>query len=250
MDQKKLDVDDALKTAQIFRNEGLFEDAKHTLRKLISQFPDELRPRTELQEIQKEELTLILNEVQTGQRRARSRLTPPPRIIVEDSDSIIQKLARDLDLGDVQVEKEPALVLSAEGLSVKDLLDVGIAFLQMGSYNSAAEKFRSVISSLQSQPVEDIRVRELLVSAMELLANTYVEGNHAFDAILFLETALSDNFIPSQMKIGLMYWMGRAHYKTAQKDLAKMWFEEVAKRNPDYRDTDYRLRTLRNEAKR
>ncbi|MCM0605243.1 MAG: hypothetical protein KA715_04075 [Xanthomonadaceae bacterium] len=248
MDQKKLDVNDTLKTAQILRNEGLFEDAKHTLRKLISQFPDDLRARTQLEEIQKEELTLIMKEVQTGIDKPRSRFAPPPKILVEDSDSIIQKLNRDLNLGLVAAEKKPHITISlrkdklTSELSVKDRIDLGIGFLQMNLYVSAIDHFRIALTQIQKRP--ESYTHEIIVSVIELLCTAYVEGGEAFDAVLLLEATLSDNLLPGHMKIGLMYWMARAQLKVSQKEIAIMWFEEVKKRDSEYRDVEYRLRTL------
>lgn len=248
LDQKKLDVDDRLKTAQILRNEGLFEDAKHTLRKLISQFPDDLRARQELEEIQKEELTLIMKEVQTGVSRARSRFAPPPKILVEDSDSIIQKLNKDLNLGLVVTEKIPHFNISvqngkpSEKLSIKDRIDLAVGFIQMNLYVLAIDHLRLALNHIDE--ATDLKDHQTLISVLELLANAYVENDQAFDAILLLESALSDNFIPGNSKLGLMYWMARAHQKSGQKEIATMWFEEVKKRDSEYRDIEYRLRTL------
>lgn len=245
LDQKILDVDDRLKTAQILRNEGLFEDAKHTLRKLIAQFPDELRARSQLEEIQREELTLILKEVQTGQLKSRpkSRLTPPPRLHVEDSDSIIMKLNQDLNLGLVIAEKIPTIKINSDHtLSAQDRIDLGIAFIQMGLHHLAAENLRYALTLLQSLSGLDHQTH--IISTLELLATAYVESGRGFDAILLLETALSDNALPSEKKIGLMYWMARAHEQVSQRELSLMWFDEVRKRDPEYRDVDYRMRAL------
>src|SRR4051812_10811511 len=88
-------VDELLLNSKILVNEGLFEDAKKTLRRVLRMDPANLSARDRLEEIQKIEIKRLLGQEENagGFLRAKKKKTEPA---LEDGESVALALERDL----------------------------------------------------------------------------------------------------------------------------------------------------------
>lgn len=234
------DSDDQLQSARILLNEGLIEEAKKVLRRILIQDPSFVPAHRKLEEIHELELKQIFSDT------SGPRINRKPAQESEPED-VIEQLDRDLGLGlDTAVSElsifgnDQAMNEFAEGLelemqdaSARDRLDLGIGFLEMGLHHLAARQFGAAVK-------ED----ELRVSATALLAWTYIMSNRAFDAATLLDPILADSEVDTAEKKDLMYLMGRAQEALNQRQVARWWYEKTSEIERHYRDIDERLKRL------
>ena len=120
------------------------------------------------------------------------------------------------------------------GAAPRDRLDLGIAFTEMGLYELAIRQFRVAQRS-----------EEFTFPATALLAYAMILGGRAYEALLTMESTLSDSDLTPVEKLEFVYLMGRANENLKRYELAIQWYRQVHSIDSDYRD--HRERLLRCE---
>lgn len=238
----------AFQNAEILFREGFTEEAKKELYRILRETPKDPSARKLLDEIQQFELNRIFQSHEKPEEKT-SRF--PMR-------SILKELDRELQLGIFERSHPASLEASffedsvqiqsylenlekeLKNASLKDRMDLGIAFFEMGLYEIAAHQFRKV-SELSIRGAE----YDLSVSALGLQALSLIEGGRPFDAILMVEGALADPDLRESDRIDFLYLMARAHEELEKWEAAGEWYHQVLENDPSYRDAKQRLDEMR-----
>lgn len=247
------EIEDMLQTVGILKDEGLLDEAKKILRKILRIHPNQILAHQKLEEIQKIELHQILEVVPAPHSQSHEAAMG---LIAADvhSETIMKNLDIDLRLGifsdDGFFEERSAVSLffssqsamekfankldqDLAGVSFSDRMDIGIAFLEIGLFEVAARQFRVAAREPAS-----------LLAASSLLAYSLILAGHPFEAVLTLEPFFEDAELKPDEKIDLMYMMGRAYESLQKPQKASHWFKQVSAIKSSYRDVDHRLRFL------
>lgn len=230
-------VAELFRTAEILFTEGLIEEAKKAFRRVLIQDSGHSGALRRLNEIHELELKQIFG-TPPGQG------TSAPRISESDLEEVIDSLDRDLQVGAsplsemdlfqdrTGIEKfSRKLEQDLMGLSVQERIDIGIAFLEMDLNEMAARQFRSIL--------RDDRADQAQVAT--LLATAYLQANEPYEAILVLESWLSDSEMTPKERIHFYYLMGRSYERLGKQSEALKWYRESSKIDPTYRDVSARL---------
>lgn len=241
-ESKFKEVDDLLQTADILQGEGLFEDAKKILRRILRAHPGQHAATHKLEEIQKKELHQILEETPS---RGNLNKVEDGHFSEINADEVMQNLDRDLSLGVCAVAttlfpskaQMESFAYKLDGdlraFSSRDRMDIGIAFLEMSLFDLAIRQFRAAA-----------RDQLWLVASSSLLAYSLILSDRPFEAVLTLEPLLEDSELKQEEKTDLMYLMARAYERLQKKSMARRWYEQVLLMQRDYRDVEHRLRFL------
>ena len=255
-------LEDQMESARILTREGLIDEAKRILRKILIADPHYVVARKALQEIHETELKQIF----APERRRISvrRKTQEPMPTESEAEELLRTLDRDLQLGifdqsrskepesnhpilsSVEDQEEYARNLEAELKSGRgtpfshlDRLDLGIAFLEMGLPAVALRQFRAALHSLTPDPMAD---PEVVLSAKALIAQALIQLGRSFEATLEIQPILRDSEVKATSKVEFLYLMGRAYETQGKDEVARKWFEQVRQIDARYRDVEERLR--------
>jgi tetratricopeptide (TPR) repeat protein len=248
-------IDDVLESAKILMNEGLLDDAKKNLHRVLIADPNNWTARQQLQEIQDLELKQILG----GEEVRRPFHKRNQSVLSEESDSdfIARQLDQDLNLGIFSDNPElPALSeneidgvfsrveknLTDSNALPQDWIDLGIAFFEMDLHSVAAHLFSGACKRLNSEAPEEF---PQFLSASSLLAYALILSGRPYDAISKIQPLISDSKILLQDKAELFYLMGRSYEQMRRYDLAGQFYHRVMEIDPYYRDIYSRLRRKR-----
>lgn len=243
-------IEDHLESARILMTEGLLDEGKRILRRIILADPRHLAARKMLDEIHEQELKQIFGEGRSSPR-GRSRQGEALDVSPMSSELVMRQLDRDLKLG-VFGEGDAGEALASElslfqsrealaafgvkldrdlaGSSARDRLDTGIAFLEMGLYDLAARQFKAAM-----------RDAEHRLGATGLQAYALILAGRPFEATMGLEAVLGDSELPREEKTDFMYLMGRAYEGLKNPRVALQWYQQIQEMDPHYRDTDERM---------
>ncbi len=252
-------VSELLESAAILESQGLRDDAKRLLRRVLRQDSRNVPARKKLEAILKLELDALLAgsplQTPTPVPGEVSRLEFPvddPAGV--DSEAVMRALDRDFQLGvfrdgtqgesiefEVSVfgdrenrEKfEKDLEGKLAGASARDCLDLAIAFLEMDLF--------SVALHLLERAEHDSEIRYL---AAPLRADALIRVGRAFEAVLILEPLWLDPEVSRAGKLEYMYLMARAKEQLGRFDQALEWYRRVESVDADYRETAFRVRSL------
>ncbi|MEK6578419.1 MAG: hypothetical protein AABZ55_04265, partial [Bdellovibrionota bacterium] len=243
------EIDDQLHSARILIQENLYDEAKKVLRKVAIQYPESRMARHLLAEIQELELKILLTEDSSS--RKRRRLDEPLMELLGDPKDRISKLDSDLklgisndsihadatalieDLGGVDSYEKFAKAIEEQfaGGSVRERLDIAIAFHEMGLKKLAARLLKPVLHAFSDSAG---KVDELKLGALALFASSLIDIGNPFDATLELQPIIQDTEVPIEKKLELFYLMGRASELIGKSKEAELWFEQAAKIDPYY----------------
>lgn len=258
------EIEDQVQSAKILLSEGLMEEAKRVLHRILIVDPKHVVARQTLHEIHESELKQIFGE---DRKRISLRDKPEPVLTDADADEIMRELDRELSLGifgrdggddgsdaremaefpllsDPKAIQEYATQLEKElvGVSGQDRVDLGIGFLEMGLNELATRQFKSAVHQLMQDPEEN--AKEVL-SATALLAYSTILIGKAFEATLMIQSILRDAQLSDEHKIEFFYLIGRAYEAMRKPDLAQRWYEQVRLMDSNYRDIQQRLKAKR-----
>jgi tetratricopeptide (TPR) repeat protein len=233
-------VDELLLNAKILIGEGLLEDAKRTLRRVLKREPDSRGARDRLEEIQKIEIKRLLGAEESPRsafRRARKNVDSEI-----DSAAALTELEKEIGARqDVETEffKTPAdrdeFIRMVDGLcygaNAQDRIDLGIAFLEMEFYDIAIRQFEAAT-----------RDSDLERKARGLLATALLEKGRPFDAMIELETLVAHQDAKPEEKIDYGYLAGKAQEALGRFPAAAHWYRAVYQIDPQYRDAADRLK--------
>jgi tetratricopeptide (TPR) repeat protein len=242
-------IEDHLESARILMTEGLLDEAKRILRRIILADTRHVIARKMLEEIHEQELKQIFGEgrLSRSRRGAQEDFDVSPL----SSELVMRQLDRDLKLG-VFDEGDGGEAMMSElslfeskdalesfgaklerdlaGTSARDRVDTGIAFLEMGLYDLAARQFRAATREV-----------EFKLSAAGLLAYSLVLAGRPFEATMELEALLGDSELVGAQRVEFMYLMGRAYEGLKNLRSAFQWYQQAQEAEPRYRDTGERM---------
>jgi len=223
-----------LVNAKILIGEGLLDEAKQVLRKILLKDSNHVLALEKIAEIQKLEIKQLLNPEEIKNRRNYNRRS---RYRDEDSDldgdAVRKNLERDLGITE-QSASEQINVDSAEQFSEanpQDRMDIGVAFLEMELFEEALEQF-----SLAQQDVAFERKAIVLSIYSKILAGK------AFEALLDLDPLIADESVDSTQRVEYGYLMARALEELGKLDEAHAWYRGVLEIENQYRDSFERLK--------
>jgi tetratricopeptide (TPR) repeat protein len=250
-------IPDQLESARILVNEGIVEEAKRVLRRILLAAPNHIEAKRMLDEIHETELKQIFGE--TGGARRRPGRREPESSIEASADLVLRDLDRDLKLGLGLSLFEDRAAMEAFGermdrefasSSASDRVDMGIAFLEMDLHDLAARHFSAAVQRLEAEEASDDEdcEPERLLSATGLLAYSLVLGGKAFEATIAMQQLLGDAQIQRESKLDLIYLMGRAYEAMEKPEAADAWYAQTLEIDPRYRDAAERLISIRKAA--
>lgn len=248
-------TEDLLQSAKILVNEGLLEDAKRVLRRIIVSDSENEIARQELNRIHEIELKQIFGEEE--RRPLRGKQLPPLQEF--DSESVMRKLDQDLNLGvfsnaihSVSLEQlslfqDPdffqgfyqQLEKDLQGSLAQDWIDLGIAFLEMDLFTIAARLF---LGACRRIDVSDSNSREMELSATCLLALSLILSERPYEAISKIQPFLGDADLKQEQRVELFYLMGRTYESMSKIEPAYQFYRQVQELDSHYRDVDLRIR--------
>lgn len=244
------DLEDQMQSARIMVNEGMLEEAKHVLRRLLLADPRNVMVQQMLHQIHDLELKQIFGDEPQRKKPVfgKKKESSEHQFDRIDSTEILRELDRDLDLnvldGQLSLFEEQKAIeefaqkldrdLSAGQVGLQDRMDIGIAFMEMGLHDLASRVFKTAVT-LSSD-------KESLLSFTGLLAYSLILAGRPYDATLNIQPVLRDTEIKREEKLELFYLMGRAHEYMKQPHFAVQWYQHVRDIDPRYRDIEDRLR--------
>ncbi len=233
-----------LKSADILLEEGLSNESKKMLRKLLRENPNHVRARQKLKTILEEEIQSIL----------RSTHIEDDVVIPEldDSGETLRALEKDLDLGvaeDSFLEQEEAIEAfrcsmrqQMGELNPKEMIDMGIGFLEMGMGSIAQDLFEKV---QRMSFLDEKLIREDYLSATYLLAQSFLSQGCPLDAIRVLERVLADGEFSAAEKCDGAYLLGQANEAISQWIEALGWYEVTQAIDSSHRDIEQKIPAIR-----
>ncbi len=248
--------DDLLQSAKILMNEGLLDDAKKTLRKVLLIDSSNAIARQTLEDI----YALELKKIFTVQEIPYSYLKKiQPSLTEVDTEALIMKLDEDFRLGIYSDDngwggqsvisglRKPEVVESLSNhldqiLSTgktQDWIDLGIAFLEMNLYEVAIHLFSTACQTLDT---EGDQSSGFYLSANSLLGYTLTLAGRPFEAISQIQPILQDIEIKREDKIDFFYLMGRIYESINKLETSLHFYRQAAVIDPIYRDLEQRLR--------
>jgi tetratricopeptide (TPR) repeat protein len=231
---------DDLESARILIQENLLDESKRILFRMLTRISDTnsisyRRAREMLSQIVKIELDELMNKAPRGKRTPR----------VEDPTRLIHSLEKDLSMEPIDSEMPIMEVeqwsVVGERLPARELLDLAVAFFEMGCYGDAIRELKKAEKRIR---IEETFLGELGVSIVALQAQALIELGQPFDARIYLEPILLESDIPHEQKIILYYSMGLAEQALENKISAKAWLQKVKDTEPNFKDVEQRLRHL------
>ncbi len=230
---EKPSLEDDLASAKILVSEGLLEEAKRILYRMLLHSPHYRKGRELLEQIAKYEMEHLYD----------STVRTQGKTALEDPDEVIRRLETDLGIegSDGVSDAGSEIWKHSMELDARSSLDLGIAFFEMGCFRDAGRELKHAIRQvLQETSV----LGETGLSATALLAESLILSNEAFDAKMVLEPVLSDPELLHEDKTSLYYLMGRAEESLGHAASAKGWYGKVLQAEPSFRDAEFRQRFL------
>jgi tetratricopeptide (TPR) repeat protein len=252
--------------ASILLREGMLEEAKRVLRKILLVDERHAPSRKLLEEIHERELKQMFaigagaEEPPSRQRRARGGRDPHAAAGDEDPDLVLDALDRELGLGLAKSALEPPPLtlfrefeaenpVSVPDIQPRDRIDLGIAFMEMGFVQLAVRQFEFACKAIMLAGEVGEGSEDKLLAATGLLARAQLEAGHPFEATLNIEPLLRDTDVPHGKKLELLYLMGRAFEELRLTDQASRWYAQVSRLDPEYRDVRARVQILREKTR-
>ncbi len=256
------EVSGQYQSAAILLREGMLEEAKRVLRRILLVDERHAPSRKLLEEIHERELKQMF--ASSGHTRpirrpnARRGQDSAP-VTSDDPDVVLDALDRELGLGLArQAAEPPPLSLfrefeaespaSVPGIGAQDRIDLGVAFFEMGFVELAIRQFEFACKAILVGPGGP-GSEDSLIAGTGLLARAQIEGGHAFQATLNIEPLLRDMEVSHAKKLELLYLMGRACEELKQPDQAALWYGQVGQLDSEYRDVRARVQSLREKTR-
>ena len=230
---------DEVESARILFQEGLFEEAKKKLFRILSHKPGYPPAKKLLTQIEDVEMKDLFVEGRPSRSRGK---TPKP----ENPDQVIEALERDLGLGSSSLgqgeeERWSAVSVKKEKFTPQEHLDLGIAFIEMECY---ADALRELLRAEKQIRIEQTFLGEVGVTVVSLIAQCMIPLGRAFEAKSYLEPVLIEPDLKHEDKLCLYYAMAMVELALDSKESALGWFKQVAHIDPDFRDAQMQIRLL------
>ena len=231
---------DEVESARILFREGLIDEAKKTLFRILSHQPDFISAKKLLTQIEQVEMKELFLE------RASAARSRPPRF--ENTDRILESLNRDLglelDLPHRSDEEQwSATAVENAKFSPREYLDLGIAFFEMECF---ADALRELLRAEKRIRIEQTFLDKTGIMVAALIAQCLVNLGKAFEAKTHLEPVLTEPDLKHEDKLNLYYAMGIVEQALESAPSAVGWFKKVLQIDPDFKDAQNRIRLLMN----
>lgn len=228
-------LQEEVQKGEILYNEKLFDDAKKVLRKVLRHSPRNPTATRILEEIQKQELQDLL-----GGEAPRKRLGQTDA--VEDQPAaVLERLEKELNVHFDRGELKPVpdlfesqeafdrykrkISAAVEGLPAQNQIDLGIAHLEMGLFETSQKIFEEVVRSDEHK-----------LPGMYLLGLALIFGGKAIEATIKLEPLCRDLSLSEGAKTDFLYLMGLAFERLNDVRKAREFYRRAYTLNPKYRD--------------
>lgn len=225
-------------SAKILFQEGLFDEAKKLLFKILFHLPQYKPARQMLEQIQEKEEQALLSQSTTS-RKTVSKEKPNP--VVED---VLNQLDRDLSLGlhEVHPAEDKEIWVTDSKLSAYEHYDLGVAFFEMSCYRDAIRELKRAEKKIRQ---EETFLGPLGVAVVALCAECMLITGEGFQAKLDLDVVVQEPDLELAEKIPLFYIMGRIELELGHREPARAWLSKVIALEPDYRDVKVLLQKLK-----
>ncbi|MBL7715021.1 MAG: hypothetical protein JNL01_06095 [Bdellovibrionales bacterium] len=235
-------ADDLLRSAEILMGEGLVDDAKKTLRRIMIQFPEVTRAKARLEEIQESEIKKIFLE--SVPRKKYGDQDPYEANLKRNREDVLEQLEKDLKLApdssrvgfqldETFVDFYQELESKMGGASGSDRLDLGFALFEMGLYGLACKQFELAISDADRG-----------LDAAAWFGYSLLLADRPFEVILALEPFVQDTRIEQERRAEFVYLTGRAFESMRNFEQAIFFLQIVETWVPGYRDTSDRIASI------
>lgn len=247
---RETDLADQLQSAKILMSEGLLDEAKRILRKILIADSRRLAARELLREIHEIELKQLFGEGPLRRFRNQSQ-----RQVENVSEAAIDEVMRDLDqdlkLGMFNKSSSTHSLAPLEDLELsgQNRIDLGIAFLEMGHYELAVRHLKVAFQYFLEESVNEVHVSVENISlnilvATSLLAYALILAERPYEAAQVLQEQIQNSSISCENQLEFLYLMGRAYEAMNQEELAKNSYLQVAHVDRAYRDVGSRLERM------
>lgn len=226
---------DEVASAKILFQEGLIDEAKKVLFRVLMKVPNFKPAIALLAQIQLKEEKLLLDDESEALNRKPSR--------PDDRNAIEQKLFQDLGLESDSSKNTPhsETWISVETIRPEEYYDLGVAFFEMDCFLDAIRELRKAEKRIR---LEGSFLGSLGVAVVALIAECLHKNGDSFQAKAYLAPVLSEPEIRHEEKIILFYVMGLIDSALGNLQESKAWFQKVINQEPDFRDAAFRLQTL------
>ncbi len=229
------DVQDAFCKAQILKNEDMLSDAKKLLRKILIMDPDHSEARLLLTEIQKEEIETLMDNIKSSRPYQKEKIEKiDPEEVLSDLEKNLNANLRDVhprvvpDLFKTDEEYE-IFVQAVLGLYNKydprDLLDLSVAFMEMGLVEPALQ----ILKLVGKNP--EYHNASITMSCRALLI-----AGKPFEAIVRLEPLMKEANVDENQSCDLFYLMAKSFEMLSDQPRSLEFYRKVYRLNPRYRD--------------
>jgi tetratricopeptide (TPR) repeat protein len=246
------DIEEALEEADFFASRGLYDDARAVLQEQLSRSPNHPLLRERMGELDAQE--------QVAQKGSGTRAMPRERVrsVTDEENFDIESSLDALDALDVapeaahlmdteqQVDVEEVFAKFKEGVKsqIDDTdgqahYDLGVAYKEMGLIDDAISEFKIA--------ARDPKRECICWSMVGMIHMERGDINAAIDA--FLKGLAAAVRTPDQETV-LCFEIGAAYEAKRMPKEALTYYQRVARRDPNYRDVQDRIRKLqKNEPK-
>jgi tetratricopeptide (TPR) repeat protein len=167
---------------------------------------------------------------------ARPRVEIPPDAL-SGTVSIKDRAQQEDDLVDLNEVLDEFRSGVAQVLRTEDYqghYDLGMSYKEMELFDDAIEAFRAA-----SQDAD------LRVAALEMIADCLMEKGEVREVVTLITGALDGQAAAVADDVGLRYLLGNAYLRLNDREQARACYEQVAALDPSFRDTEERLKHLR-----
>lgn len=243
LSETKVISEEDVENARILVREGLVEEAKKVLYRVLGYKPGLRAAQELLKQIEAIELKDLFRDHPSPSARK-------PSSAIEDIDRLIETLDRDLGLGlnevgpttDAQKEIWNAAVNGATGeLDAKARFDLGVAFFEMGCY---ADALRELYRAEKKIRIAETFLGETGLAAVSLIGQCLVHLDRAYEAKAYLEPVLTEPDLRHEDKLVLYYAMGMIEYALENPKQALGWYQKISEADPDFKDVQLKVRQL------
>ncbi len=235
IEKTKATPSDEVESAKILFQEGLLEEAKKILHRLLIEKINFKPAQLLLDQIRKQEEQKLLADASI---KNLSRT-----IKHEDPDLIRRRLEQDLGIvsEDAELPSRSENFIVSESLSVKEHYDLGIAFFEMDCHLDAVRELKRAERKIR---LEKTFLDSEGVSVVALYVECLVKLGRAYEAESYLKPILSEPELRHEDKIVLFYLMGVIELELEHPEEARGWFQKVLKVAPGFRDAEFRLKQI------
>ena len=242
------EIEEALEEADFFASRGLFDDAKAVLADALTRAPSHKLLRERMNEMEAQAGVAG----GSGTRAKPMSIAPPPPMSIDSEDFDIASSLDALESLDVapeaaalinetgQVDVEEVFAKFKEGvskqLSVDDgqaHYDLGLAYKEMGLLKDSISEFEIAA-----------RDPKLECVARSMVGYINVERGDLKDAVTAFQKGLAARVRTPEQETVLCFEIGSVYENMRQPKDALSFFQRVARRDPNYRDVQERIRRL------